>query len=167
MYELIILLQRSHRYPGCFQTFRCRTTYVQNLFLPFTVAEWNKLDCDIKYIHFHVMFHKKLLTFVRPLENDTYGIYDSFGVRKLNRLCLGFSHLREHKFRHNFVDTLIPLCLCCLETEDTEHYFPRCQNNLSFRTTLINDLNNINTAITSLKLNELLRVILYGDESFN
>ena len=31
----------------------------------------------------------------------------------------------------------------------------------------MNDLNNINTAIVSLKSNGLLRVILYGDESFN
>ena len=52
------------------------------------------------------------------------------------------------------------------ETEDTEHYFLRCQNNLSFRTTLMNDLNNINTAIASLNPNDLLRLINYGD-SFN
>ena len=52
------------------------------------------------------------------------------------------------------------------ETEDTEHYFLRCQNNLSFRTTLMNDLNNINTAIASLNPNDLLRLIHYGD-SFN
>ena len=31
----------------------------------------------------------------------------------------------------------------------------------------MNDLNNINTAIASLNSNDLLRVILYGDESFN
>ena len=31
----------------------------------------------------------------------------------------------------------------------------------------MNDLNNINTAIASLNPNHLLRVILYGDESFN
>ena len=76
---------------------------------------------------------------------------------------LGFSHLREHKFRHNFADTLNPLCLCSLETEDTEHYFLRCQNSPSFHITLMNDLNNINTAIASLNSNDLLRVILYGD----
>ena len=29
------------------------------------------------------------------------------------------------------------------------------------------DLNNINTAIASLNSNDLLRVILFGDESFN
>ena len=88
-------------------------------------------------------------------------------LRLLNRFCLGFSHLREHKFRHTFADTLKPLCPCSLETEDTEHYFLCCQNNLSFCTTLMNDLNNINTAIASLNSNDLLRVILYGDESFN
>ena len=31
----------------------------------------------------------------------------------------------------------------------------------------MNDLNKINTAIASLDSNDLLRVILYGDESFN
>ena len=67
------------------------------------------------------MFRKKFLTFIRPLENDTYGIYDPLGVRLLNRLCLGFSYLREYNFRHNFTDTLNLLCLYCLETEDTEH----------------------------------------------
>ena len=92
------------------------------------------------------------------LGNNTYGIYDPIGVRLLNRLRLGFSHLGEHKFRHNFADTLNPLCSCTLETEDTEHYFLHCQNNLSFRTTLsqlMNDVNNINTVIASLNSNDL------------
>ena len=31
----------------------------------------------------------------------------------------------------------------------------------------MNDLNNINTAIASLNLNDLLRVILYRDKCFN
>ena len=31
----------------------------------------------------------------------------------------------------------------------------------------MNDLNNIDTAIASLNSNDLLRVILYGDESIN
>ena len=85
----------------------------------------------------------------------------------LNRLRLGFSHLREHKFRHNFADTLNPLCSCSLENEDTEHYFLCCQNNISFRTTLMNDLSNIGTAIASFNSNDFLRVILYRDKSFN
>ena len=115
------------------------------------------MDTDIKNIDSQVVFRKKLLIIIRPLENDTYAIYDPLA---------GFSNLKEHKFRHNFADTLNPLCPCSVETEYTEHYFLRCQNNLSFRTTLMNHLNNINTAIASLNPNDLLRVILYGDKSF-
>ena len=167
LYELIPPLQRSHRYPSCFQTFRCRTTFFQNSFLPFAITEWNKWDSDIKNIDSHAVFCKKLLAFIRPLGNDTYGIYGPLGVRLLSGLRLGFNHLKEHKFRHNFVDTLNSLCLCSVKTEDTKHYFVRCQNNLSFHTTLMNDLNNINTAIASSNSDDLLRVILYGNESFN
>ena len=114
LYELIPPLQRSHRYPGCFQTLRCRTTFFQNSFLPFTITEWNKLDSDIKNIDSHKMFCKKLLTFIRPLGSDTYGIY----FRLVNRFRLGLSHLRGHKFRYNFADSLNPLCSCSLEIED-------------------------------------------------
>ena len=104
------------------------------------------------------------MTSIRALENDTHGVYDPLGVRLLNRLRLGLSHLRERKFRHNFADTLNPLCLCSLEIEDTEHYFLRCQNNLSFCPILMNDFNNINTALASLNPNDFLRIIFYGDE---
>ena len=51
------------------------------------------------------MFCKKLLAFIRPLRNDTYGIYDPLRVRLVDRVRLGFSHLRKAKFRHNFADT--------------------------------------------------------------
>ena len=129
LYELIPLLQKSYRYLGRFQTLHCRTTLFQNSFWQFTISESNKLDTDIKNIDSLAMFHEKLLTFMRPLENYTYGIYDPLGVRLLNRLRLGFSHLREHKFRHNFTNTLNPLCSCSLEMEDTDHYFLRYQNN--------------------------------------
>ena len=115
-----------------------------------------------------------MLSLVLPLNLFTiliqfrsYGIYDPLGIRWLNRLRQGFSHLREHKFRHISLILWIHYVHALLETEDTEHYFLRCQNNLSFRATLMNDLNNINTAIVSSNSNDLLRVILYGDESFN
>ena len=47
----------------------------------FAITEWNKLDSDIKNIDSHAKFCKKLLTFIRPLGNDTYGIYDPLGVK--------------------------------------------------------------------------------------
>ena len=47
LYELIPPVQRSHRYPSCFQGFLFRTVFFQNSFLPFAITEWNKLDSDI------------------------------------------------------------------------------------------------------------------------
>ena len=96
-----------------------------------------------------------------------YGIYDPFGVKLINRSRLGFSHLREHKFRHNFADTVNPLSSCPFETENTEHFFLRYQNNLSARKTLMNELNNISNAINSLNSTDLIRVILYGNKHFD
>ena len=37
------------------------------------------------------------------------------------RLCLGLSHLREHKFKYSFKDFLNPLCKCGAEVESTSH----------------------------------------------
>ena len=116
----------------------------------------------MKNIDSHAMSREKLLTFVRHLENESYGICDPLGVRLLKISRLGFNQSRQHKFRHNFADTLNPLCSCSLKMEDTEHYFLRSQKTLSFRTTLKNDLNNINSVIASLNPNDLLRVIFYG-----
>ena len=107
------------------------------------------------------------MAFIRPLGNSMYGNYDPFGVKLINRLRLGVSHLREHKFRHNFADTVNPLCSCTLETENTEHFFLRCQNNLSACTTLMSELNNITNGINSLNSTDLIRVILYGDKNFD
>ena len=44
------------------------------------------------------------------------------------RLCLDFSYMREHNFKHNFQDTLNPLWGCSLEIESTEYFFLCCQN---------------------------------------
>ena len=57
-----------------------------------------------------------------------------------------------------------PLCSCALETESTDHFFPRCQNYVSFRTALMNELSSVNSGIISLRPSALLEVILYGDK---
>ena len=88
--------------------------------------------------------------------NSIYGIYEQFGVRLINRMRLGFSYLREHKFGHNFANTANPLCSCILKTENTEHFFLRCQNNLSACTTLMNELNNVSYVINSLNSTDFI-----------
>ena len=88
-------------------------------------------------------------------------------MKLLTRLRLGFSHLFEHKFRHNFADSLNPLCSCSLETESTLHFFLRCQNYTILRRALMNDLKNINDAIMSLSESDLHHIMLYGSKNFD
>ena len=56
-------------------------------------------------------------------------ITDIYWIKLLTRLRLGLNHLREHKFRCNFQDTVNPpLCSCSLEIESVFHVFFRFQN---------------------------------------
>ena len=71
----------------------------------------------------HARFQKMLLNLIRPTENSACKIYDPLLIKLLTRLRLGFSQLSEHKFRHDFADSLNPLCFCSLETEYTLHFF--------------------------------------------
>ena len=56
-------------------------------------------------------------------QKSSFAMHDPAGVKLLSRLRLKFSHLNEHKFRHNFKDALSPMCDCGSETETTDHFF--------------------------------------------
>ena len=74
----------------------------------------------------YTAFKNALLTFIRPKHVDTFGIHNPIGMQLLTRLRLGFSHLNEHKFRHNFREFLNPLCKCKFEPETRSHFLLRC-----------------------------------------
>ena len=85
----------------------------------------------------------------------------------LTRLRLGFSHLNKHKFRHNFYDFLHPLCECKLEPETTSHFLLRFHLFQVERTTLLNDIKEIDERIISDNTSILDQILLYGNENYN
>ena len=85
----------------------------------------------------------------------------------MTRLRVGFSHLREHKFKNNFQDKLNPLCPWSLEAEDTYHFFVRCQNFSNQRNVLFDHPNSINSEILKTSENEIAQVLLFGNKSFS
>ena len=167
LYDLIPPFQRSSRNKGCIYEPFCRTVSFKNSFLPYAIKEWNKLYFEIRNAKTYASFRKMLLNFIRPIGNSTHKIYDLLGIKLLTRLRLGFSHLPEHKFRHNFTDSLNPLYSCFLEIESTLHFFLHCQNYTTLRRALMTDLKNINDAIMSLNESDLLHVMLYGSKKFD
>ena len=144
----------------------CRTETFSNSFLPQTIREWNKLDTSICQAPSYSVFRKALLDFIRPTANSTFGTNDVSGLKLLTRLRVGFSHLREHKFKHNFQDTSNSLCPCSLEAEDTYHFFMHCQNLSHKLNVLFDDLNSINSDILKKNENEIVQVLQFGNKKF-
>ena len=144
----------------------CRTETFSNSFLPQTIREWNNFDTSICQAPSYSVFFKTLFDFIRPTANSTFGTNNPSGLKLLTRLRVSFSHLREHKFKHNFQDTLNPLCPCSLEAEGTYYLFMRCQNFSNQRNVLFDNLNSINLGILKISENEIVQVLLFGNRFF-
>ena len=113
IHKLLPQMRNSHRHPNTFHVFPCRTEYFKNSFFPHVIREWSKLDPNIRLDsrNYHI-FRNALSKFVMPVERKIFNINDPLGIKMLTRLRLGFRHLREHKFTHDFKDTLNLLCSC-------------------------------------------------------
>ena len=108
--------------------FHCRTDCFKNSFFPATLRDWFDLNDNITASESISIFKNKLLSIIRPVQKSVFNIFDPQGLKLLTRLRLGFSHLNEHRFRHNFENCINPLCSCILETEDTVHYLLHCHH---------------------------------------
>ena len=120
--------QRQTRHSDNIPTFFARYDYFKNSFFPSAITEWNKLDCFVKTADSFHVFKKHILNFIRPLPNSIFNIHNPLGTKYLTRLRIGFSHLKEYKFRNNFQDSVDPMRSCGSVTETAKHFFPHCPN---------------------------------------
>ena len=78
------------------ETYYCRTDTFKNSFFPYTIdtiIEWSKLDLDIGKSKSYAIFRNALLKIGRPNQCLVYKIHNPVGLKLLNRLRLGLSHL--------------------------------------------------------------------------
>ena len=120
--------QHQTRNSGNIISFFIKHDYFKNSFFPSAITEWNKLDCYISNADSFEVFKKRLLSFIRPMPNSIYNIHNPLGVKYLTRLRIGFSHLKEHKFKYNFQGSLDPVCSCSSGIETTIHFLLHCAN---------------------------------------
>ena len=146
-------------------TFHCRTDCFKNSFFPSTLSDWFNLDITIRNSESIAVFKSRLLSFILPIANNVYNIFDPVGLKLLTRLRIGFSDLNEHRFRHNFQDCMNPLCSCSLDIEDTSHYLLHCHHFSQHRIDLMNSVNSIYENFDSLSDNNKKDVLLFGDPS--
>ena len=115
--------------------------FFKNTFFPSTILEWNKLDPSLQNSTSYNLFKNSILKFIRPSPNKIFQCHNPKGIKLVTRLRLGLSHLREHKFKHSFQDTLNPLCICGVDIETTSHYFLHCPLFHAERSSLLNNIN--------------------------
>ena len=144
------------------KTFRGRTKAFESSFFPYWAKEWGNLTEELRSIDLIKTFRLSILNFVRPRENSFSAVHEVNCLKLLNRLRLNFSHLNEHKFRHNFNDTINPICSWGKEPETTLHYLPRCNFYSIYRLELLNDICALNHSLKNISEENLLKMLLYG-----
>ena len=107
------------------------------------------------------------MKFIRQSPNSIFNCHNPKVVKLLTRLRLGLSHLRDHKFKHSFQDSLNSICNCGTDVETTTHYLLHCPLFSDERLILINNIRNIDNNILNLNDSRFSDVLLFGNSSFN
>ena len=139
--------------PNCEQTIRirnnrilvyyCRTKSFKDSLFIYILKDWFSLENSIKSSETILTFKNRLLSFIHPVQNNIFNIFDPIGLKFLTRLWLGFSHLNAHIFWHNYQNCMNPLSSCSLEIEDTLHYLLNCHLFNHFRIRLMNNVKSV------------------------
>ena len=134
-----------------------------NSFFPSAIIKWNNLDPNLRNSNSISVFKGKILNFIRPSPNSVFDICNPKGIKLITRLRLGQCHLREHKFKHSFQDTLNLLCNCGQDTESTTHFFLRCPFFINERRTLLSTIRNLDSILLDFTNYDLTKTLLFGN----
>ena len=93
-------------------------------------------------------------------------MYNPHGIKLHTRLRVGLSHLCEHKFGHNFQDSLDPFCNCGRHIETTIHFFPHCLNYSNQRKTLF-EISDIKCSLLNQNDFFIVETLLFGLNGLN
>jgi len=145
--------------------FQAKHNFFKNTFFPSSIKEWNILDASIRNAESFSVFKKQILTFIRPSPNSVFNCHHPQGLKFLTRLRLGLSHLRKHKFNHNFQDSVNPICKCGQEFETTSHFLLHCPLYSDVRKTFLNKIKSIKSNLIDKNDSNLVNILLYGDMS--
>ena len=164
LYNLIPIPSNAYRTrnANAIPLYNTRHDFFKNSFLPSTIIEWNKLGSEIRNSSSLNVFKKQLLSFIRPFANSFFKCHNSQGIKLITRLRLGLSHLRKHKFKHSFQDTLNPICSCSNDIESTTHYLLHCSNYIEERLALLNQVRSIDSQLLQQSDSLICQLLLFG-----
>ena len=137
---------------------------------PSTIIKWNNIDPHLRKSESFLFFKSNILTFIRTAPNSVYNCLNPRGIYLITRLTQGLSHLREHKFKHGFQDTLNPLCSCgnhYVDVESINNFLLHYLKFVNERHTLLHALSNFNYSLVENTSNVLIQTLLSGDLSLS
>ena len=147
-----------------------RTEQFKSSFYPNCIFESNKLDHEIRLPPFVAVFMAKLPSIIHHPAKSVFGIYDPIGLLYLSQIRVSLSKLDFHKFKHNFRDTVNPMCPTNDGIEDTEHFLLLCPSfDVQWRD-LLDEVSQISppfVQINSLSNIVLMKLLLYGDKDLS
>ena len=159
--------QPNGNIPNTFYELRSRTNRYRKSFFPDAIVSWNKFITHFATMPTFKSLKNYISCFFRPKPHSIFRIHDPLGIHYLFQLRVGLSPLRNHKKRHNFIDTPSDTCYCTQGVENTTHFLFECPFYASQRATLAGSVIQI---LLNKNLNHLgnqERLYLYGHESLN
>lgn len=88
------------------------------------------------------------------------------GIKFIRQHWLSLNHLRQHKFKHNFQDSINPLCQCSQDTVFKTHFFLHCPLYINGRCTLLSTVNNLDCNLLHNTNAILTQTLFFGNTSF-
>ena len=138
-----------------------------NSFFPDAIASWNNIISDFNAMPTLNLLKNHLFKLVRPVERSIYGIHDPKGIRYLFQLRVGLSPLKNHKWRHNFIDIFTETCSCNTDVENTKHFLFHCPLFSIQRISLMTLVRSILQKNNLENRENDPNLYLYGDTSFH
>ena len=168
--------------------FLCSSNFFKNTFFPSAIIEWNIVDPSLQNSASYNVFKNSILKYVRPSSNKIFKYHKPKGIKHytnniywrnfewktsffcavklVTRLRLGQSHFWEHKFKRNSQDTLNRLWGSDFEKETTSHCFHHCPLFHAERSTLLNNVKEIDSTGLNRGESVVAHILLYSDECF-
>ena len=109
---------------------------------------------------------KNILQFIRWTPNSVYNCHNPKGIKLIMWLCLGLRHLREYKLKHNFQESVNPLCDCGHGIKSTAHFFLHSLLFTNERYILLSTLSSIHCNFLNYWF-RFTQTLLFGNLSFN
>ena len=78
---------------------------------------------------------------------------------------LKFSHLKEHKFRHGFADTINPMCASGADVETMERFLLHCHFYSTERLEILDNLERANPDFKNLSDKDQVSFMSYGSKT--